>query len=109
MVSSALENGVRADYVHSAEYDYTDGRGRWLQTPWAASDGQLIVLKRADGSRELIPFETGHFAVALDRPPISTTALDMDGAEIAKAMGAFRHGMYHIEPVAGATSYLLNF
>ena len=38
---SALADGRRADYVHSPAYDYVDGRGRWMQTPWATSEGQL--------------------------------------------------------------------
>ncbi len=109
VVFSALANGARADYVHSPEYDYVDGRGSWMKTPWAASDGKLIVLKRKDGSRELIPFGTDHFAVALDRKPKTTTALDMDGVETGAATGTFLSGWYHIQPVAGATSYLLNF
>lgn len=108
-VFSALNNGVRADYVHSPAYDFVDGRGHWTQTPWAASDGQLIVLKRKSGSCELIPFGTDKFAIAVDRKPKSATALDMDGKEIGSAKGSLRDGFYHIVPVSGATSYLIDF
>ena len=50
IVFSGLINGERADYVHSKTYDYIDGRGNWIETPWGASDGQLIILKNDNGS-----------------------------------------------------------
>ncbi len=104
-----MKNGERADYVHAPAYDYIDGRGHWVETPWAASDGQLIILKNEDGSREFIPFRTERFAIALDRKPETTVALDMDRNEMGEAKGELRGGMYHIQPVAGAISYLLKF
>jgi len=106
-VFSAMKNGERIDYVHAPAYDYIDGRGHWVETPWGASDGQLIILKKEDGSRELIPFRTEKFAIALAREPEATIALDMDRNEMGKAKGELRGGMYHIQPVAGAVSYLL--
>jgi len=91
-VFSAFNNGERADYVHSPAYDYVDGRGNWVETPWAASDGQVIILKNKDGSRELIPFGAEKFAIALDRQPKTTIALDMDGREMSQAKGELRGG-----------------
>jgi hypothetical protein len=106
-VFSAIKNGVRADYVHSPDYDYIDGRGKWMETPWGASDGQLIILKKEDGSREVIPYGTEKFAVALEKEPVVVVALDIDRKEIGQAKGEFRGGLYHIRPFPGAISYLL--
>jgi hypothetical protein len=109
VVSSALHKGRRADYVHSPAYDYIDGRGNWFETPWAASDGQLIIRKNEDGTRELIPYGTEKFAVALDSQPKTTMGLDREGNEIGQTKGALRGGLYHIQPVSGAVSYVLKF
>lgn len=109
VVSSALNDGQRADFVHSPAYDYIDGRGQWKVTPWGASDGQLIILKNENGSRELIPFGTEKFAIALDRNPEATIALDVDRKEIGQAMGELRGRLYHIQPVSDAISYQLKF
>ena len=106
-VFSAMKNGEKADYVHAPAYDYIDGRGRWVETPWGASDGQLIILKKEDGSRELIPFRTQRFAIKLDSEPETMVALDMDGNEMGQAMGELRDGLYHIQPVSGAVSYMV--
>ena len=107
VVFSALYNGQWADYVHSAEYDYIDGRGNWIETPWAASDGQLIILKRKNGSREIIPFDTEKFALALDSVPKKITALDIEGTRIKQTTGKLKNNWYYIQPVENATSYLL--
>jgi hypothetical protein len=109
VVFSALYNGERADFVHSPAYDFVDGRGNWVETPWAASDGQLIILKNEEGSSEIIPFGTERFAIALDREPEITIALDIDGNEMGQARGQIRKKFYHIQPVDGAVSYLLQF
>ena len=106
-VFSALKNGKRGDYVHSPAYDFMDGRGNWTETPWGASDGQLIILKNEDGSREVIPYGTGKFAVALEKEPVVAVALDVDRREMGQAKGELRDGMYHIQPVPGAISYLV--
>ncbi|MCP4313989.1 MAG: hypothetical protein GY790_22265 [Bacteroidetes bacterium] len=108
-VFSAIKNKERVDFVHSPAYDYMDGRGHWLETPWGASDGQLIILNNIDGSRELIPFRTEKFAIALTSEPEATIALDMDRNEMGEAKGELRRGMYHIQPVSGAVSYVLKF
>jgi len=107
VVSSALKNGHRADFVHSPAYDYIDGRGNWMETSWGASDGQLIILKKEDGIRELIPYGTERFAIAFERKPGTSIALDFDGNEIGPASGELREGLYHIQPVKGAFSYLV--
>jgi hypothetical protein len=106
-VFSAVKDGERGDYVHSPAYDFVDGRGNWLETPWGACDGQLIILKNKDGSRELIPYSTEKFAVPLDKEPDSIIALDMEKKEIRKATGKRRGRLYHVQPVSGAVSYLL--
>lgn len=108
VVSSALADGRRADSVHSPAYDYVDGRGRWLQTPWAASDGQLIVLKEANGSREVIPFQAKRFAVATAAAPSRVVALDENGADLGSAQAELRDGLLHIQPFPGAISYRLS-
>jgi hypothetical protein len=106
-VFSAMKNGVRADYVHSPDYEYMDGRGKWFETSTGATDGQLIILKNNDGSREVIPYGTEKIAVALDKNPETAFALDMDRREIGRAKGEFRGGLYHLQAVPGAVSYLL--
>ena len=106
-VFSALKDGKRADFVHSPAYDFLDGRGSWLETAWGGSDGQLIVLKNTDGSIEVIPYGAEKFTVALDKEPASMVALDEDYQEIGEAKGKLRGGMYHIQPVPGAASYLI--
>ncbi|MQY78856.1 MAG: hypothetical protein GH151_06630 [Bacteroidetes bacterium] len=84
-VFSALKDGKRADFVHSPAYDFMDGRGNWFETPWGGSDGQLIVLKKADGYLEVIPYGAEKFTVALDREPASMVALDEDYQDIYDA------------------------
>ena len=108
-VFSAVKNGKRGDYVHSPAYDFIDGRGNWLETPWGASDGQLIVLKNSDGSREVIPYGTEKFVVALAKKPKSAFVLDIDRKEIGQAKGEFRDGLFYIQAVPGAISYLMKF
>ena len=108
-VFSALKNGKRVDYVHSPAYDFVDGRGSWLETPWGATDGQLIVLKNDDGSRELIPYGTDKVAVVLGKIPGTIVALDKDKNEIGKTKGELTGKLFHIQPVVGAISYLLKF
>ena len=109
VVFSAIMKGEKTDYVHAPAYDYVDGRGKWVESPWAASDGQLIVLKNEDGSREVIPFKAERFAIALDRKPETTIALDMDGRKLGPAKGELQGRLYYIQPVSGAVSYLLKF
>ncbi len=108
-VFSANKNGQRGDYVTSPAYDFIDGRGRWLETPVGATDKQLIILKKEDGSREVIPYEAGKFAIAMDKEPKSIVALDEDYNEIGEAKGDLRDGMYYIQPVSGAFSYRIEF
>jgi len=109
VVFSALNNGHRVDYVHSPAYDYIDGRGEWLETPWGASDGQLIILKNEDKSLELIPYGTEKFAVSTLTEPAEITALDMDRNKVAKTKGEFRDGLFFIKTVQGAVSYILEY
>jgi hypothetical protein len=108
-VFSAIKNGKRGDYVISPVYDFIDGRGTWLETSFGATDGQLIIQKKDDGSREVIPYDTEKFAIALDKKPKSIVALDMDKNEIGEAKGELKKGLYKIEPVTGAISYMLKF
>jgi hypothetical protein len=108
-VFSAIKNGKKGDYVTSPAYDFIDGRGTWLETPFGATDKQLIILKNKDGSREIIPYETENFAIALDKEPKSIVALDADGKEMGKAKGELQGGLFHIQPVSGAVSYMLKY
>ncbi len=108
-VFSAIINGERADYVHSPAYDYFDGRGKWVETPIGESEGQVIILKNNDGSREIIPYGTEKIAVSLDKKPKTAIALDIDRTEIGLVNGEFQGGLYRIQPVPGAVSYLLEF
>jgi hypothetical protein len=108
VVFSGLIGEKRADYVHSPAYDYVDGRGQWIKTPWAAADGQLIVLKNpAKNELEVIPFKTKHFALALKKQPASITALDINSKELGRAGGSFKDGMFYIDEVPNAVSYMI--
>jgi len=109
VVFSAMKEGRRADYVRSEIYDFVDGRGEWVETRYGACDGQLIVLKKEDGSREVIPYEATKFAVAIDKMPVSVVALDIDGKQIGQTNGLFKNRLYNINEVKGAVSYLLKF
>jgi hypothetical protein len=108
-VFSAVKNGKRGDYVHSPAYDFIDGRGTWLETPWGASDGQLILLKRDDASLEIIPNNTDNFAIVIDKKPKSIVALDENREEMAQTNGELRNGLFYIQPVKEAISYMLKF
>jgi len=69
----------------------------------------LIILKNEDGSKELIPYNTGKFALAFDNKPKSIIALDVDGNDIVKVKGKLEDGFYYIQPVPEAFSYLLKY
>ena len=109
VVFSAFKNGKRADYVHSLTYDFIDGRGIWTETPWGATDGQLVILKNENGTREVIPYGTEKFAITLANKPKSIVALDIDRKEVGQAKGESIDGLYYIQSVQEAVSYLLKF
>ncbi len=95
--------------MRSPAYDFMDGRGTWLETPVGATDKQLIILKKEDGSREVIPYEAEKFAIALDKKPKSIVALDVDYNEIQEGEGKLKGGLFYIQPVSGAFSYRIEF
>ena len=107
IVSSAIVDGRRTDYVHSPAYDYVDGRGGWCRSRWGASDGQIIIINQSDGSREVIPFQTKRFAVVTESLPARVIALDEHGTELGPANGEIRDGLFFIQPVQSAISYHL--
>ena len=106
-VFSAVKNGERGDYVSSPAYDFIDGRGNWLETSFGATDKQLIILKKEDGTKEIIPYETEKFALVLDKKPESVVVLDKERNKIGETTAERKGRMYHIKPVKGAFSYLL--
>jgi len=106
-VSSSIHNEERVDWVQSVGYDYVDGRGKWFESPKAASDGKLIILKNKSGFLELIPHKTEKFALALKNKPKSIIALDINRNEIGTSRGRFKEGYFHVEPVQGAFSYMI--
>lgn len=108
-VFSAVKDGKRFDYITSPAYDFVDGRGNWTETKLGATKGQLIILKKDDGSLEVIPYETTNFAITIDKKPKMISALDQDYNEIKTTKGELRDGMYYIQPVSGAVSYLIRF
>ncbi len=107
--SVRFKRGKRRDFVKSPAYDFIDGRGEWFETSMGATDGQLIILKNDDGSREIIPYRADQFAVTLNKKPRSVMALDMERKDLGPAGGEFKKGMYFIHPVPGAVSYLVKF
>ncbi len=106
-VFSALKNGQRGDYVISPIYDFIDGRGNWLETSEGGADKQLIILKKEDGSREVIPYESEKFAIAIDKEPNRIIVLDADRKTIGTVKGQFRNGLCYIPRLEGAVSYLI--
>jgi hypothetical protein len=105
---SAIVDGHRADYVDSPAYIYADGRGTFTRFPKAASDGQLIALRRADGTLEVIPVgKCSSFGVALDGRTAKAIALDKDRRELGEAETRFSRGLVYVMPHAGAFSYIL--
>jgi hypothetical protein len=105
---SAIVDGHRADFVDSPAYTYADGRGQFTRFDKAACDGQLIGLKRADGTVELIPVgKCANFAIALEGRGATAVALAEDGKQLGAAETRLSRGLVHVTPVAGAFSYLL--
>lgn len=105
---SMIHEGHRADYVDSPAYVYADGRGRLTRFPQAVCDGQLVVHKRPDGTREVIPVGTcTEFGVALAGKGAAATALDEEGKSIGPAETRFARGLVYVRPVPKAFSYVL--
>jgi len=105
---SANVDGHRADYVDSPAYIYADGRGQFTRFENAASDGQLIAHKRADGTLEVIPVgKCSSFGVALGGRTASAVALDHDGKELGPSETRFSRGLVYVTPLPGAFSYIL--
>ena len=105
---SAIVNGHRADYVNSPAYIYADGRGRFTRFEKAATDGQVIAHRRADGSLEVIPVgECSQFGLSLDGKAATAIALDKEGNRIGPAETRFSRGLVYVMPVAEAFSYEL--
>jgi hypothetical protein len=66
-------------------------------------------LHKDDGSRELIPYQAGRFAIAVDRAPTSAVALDLRGNELGSVTGVLNDGWLQLKPHPDAVSYLLRF
>ncbi len=105
---SMMYEGHRADYVDSPAYLYADGRGQFTRFPKAACDGQLVVHKRPDGTRELIPVgQCTEFAIALDGKAATATALDEEGKPLGPAQTRMARGLVYVLAMPGAFSYLV--
>ncbi|MCX7826163.1 MAG: hypothetical protein N2689_11485, partial [Verrucomicrobiae bacterium] len=105
---SAIVEGHRADYVDSPAYIYADGRGTFTRFAKAATDGQLIVHKRRDGSMEVIPVgRCASFGVSLGGKTAAAVALDKEGKEIGPAETRFSRSLVYVTPQTNAFSYVL--
>ncbi len=105
---SAIADGHRADYVDSPAYTYCDGRGRFTRFAKAASDGQMIAHRRADGTVELIPVgKCQTFGVWLGGRTATAVALDVEGKPLGPVETRLSRGLVHVTPKAGAFSYVL--
>jgi hypothetical protein len=105
---SAQVDGHRADYVDSPAYFYADGRGRFTRFNKAASDGQLIAHRRADGTLEVIPVgQCATFGVSLDGRAATAIALDKRGKELGPATTRLSRGLVYVTPLSNAFSYVL--
>jgi hypothetical protein len=105
---SAIVDGRRADYVDSPAYVYADGRGRFTRFDKAASDGQAIGHKRADGTIEVIPVgKCSSFGIAMEGRTATAVALDEAGGELGPAETRLARGLVYVTPVPKAFSYVL--
>lgn len=105
---SALWEGHRVDYVDSPGYVYANGREKLARLPKIVCDGQLVLLPSADGTYELIPYQTTTMAVDLGGRSARAVALAEDPArELGPAKVRFSRGLVFVEPVEGAFSYRL--
>jgi hypothetical protein len=64
-----------------------------------------MVLKDADGSREVLPFQAKRFSVATASGACRVVALDDNGAALGPARSELRDSFLQIQPVPGAVSY----
>lgn len=110
---SSIVDGHRADYVDSPAYTYSDGRGRFTRFPKAASDGQMIAHRRAEGTRaedtvEVIPVgKCATFGVAVGGRSATAVALDVEGKPLGPVETRLSRGLVYVTPKAGAFSYVL--
>ncbi len=105
---SALVDEHRVDYVDSPEYVYANGRGRFTRFPKVACDGQLVVLRRAGNSVEVIPVgRCTRFGVGLEGHTATAVALDEEGNQLGPAEVRFSRGLVWVMPRQEAFSYLL--
>jgi hypothetical protein len=105
---SAIVDGHRADYVDSPAYIYADGRGTFTRFATAATDGQLIAHKRANGTLEVIPVgKCNSFGVALNGRTATAIALDKAGKGLVPAETRFSRGLVYVMPQTNAFSYIL--
>jgi len=105
---SAMVDGHRADYVESPAYIYANGRGTLTRFAQATTQGQLVALRREDGAVELFGLgDNPVLGVSIDGRTATAVALDADGQPLGEAATRLSRGIVYVQPVAGATSYLL--
>ncbi len=105
---SALRDGQRADYVESPAYLYANGRGRLTRFPQATANGQLVALRRDDGTVELLALgDSPVLGVSLDGRAADAVALDAEGQPLGAADTRLSRGIVYVAAVPEAVSYLL--
>lgn len=105
-VSSANQNGLRADYADSPAYLYVDGRDQAFQRfPKAAGMGAGICRRDDVNHWEVILFQQADCGFAVSA--VSAEALDFAGKSLGSATLRRARGLTYVIPVAGAFSYRL--
>ncbi len=111
---SALKGTNKVDYLRSAAYTYLDGRGEWLATPEAASNGALAIRPLAKNQLQVIRLSgTGPFVIG--RPYqmrgalLACEAFDADGNRLSPPAWEHSPGETRLEPVDKAVQYVLRF
>ncbi|MEI6501565.1 MAG: hypothetical protein WCP21_11155, partial [Armatimonadota bacterium] len=95
----------RFDLAVSPAYTYIDGRGHFVRTDDAASDGIGICRTVSKTQWEIIPYLGANCGFKL--PPVTAVALDKELKELGPAELRISRGLTYVVPVKDAFSYML--
>ena len=83
VVFAGEQGGCRVSFCRAPDYVYLCGRGSGVRCPGGATDGEVVRLKSADGSEEVIPqteLESWSF-IELPYRAVSVTGLSKEGRQ----------------------------
>jgi hypothetical protein len=111
---SLLAGTNKVDYLRCPSYVYLDGRGHWLQTPEASSNGALALFSQGRNQLRVIHI-SGNGPFTIRRPfhvhgaLAECAAFDVHGRRLASPVVHDGPGQTSITPVAEAVRYVLRF